>query len=427
METTVKKLEKSMVEVKATFTAEEWKEAQKKALKKIAATAQIDGFRKGHVPANLIKAKVGKQALLSEAADEILQTSYAAIFLDNNIEPVGQPTANIDKMTEDELEITFTAPVAPEVELKQYKDLNVKKKAVRVTAKEIDERLAQYQNEFAELEVKNDGEVAEGDTANIDFEGFKDGVAFDGGKGENYPLEIGSGSFIPGFEEQLIGMKVGEEKEINVTFPEDYQVKELAGAPVVFKVKVHEIKAKILPAIDDELAKDVNIDGVETLDQLKDNIKETLRESKKQDAENQFMNDIVDALIEANPVEVPDAMVETEIQGMVSELSDNLARQGMNLDLYCQFTGQTQESLKESMKEDAEKRVKFQVIIAAVAKAENIEVSDEDYDNQIKELAEIYSRDADEIRKIFTGNEERLKADIANQKALDFVKENVAK
>lgn len=427
METTVKKLEKSMVEVKATFSSEEWKKAQKTALKKIAKNAQIDGFRKGHVPENLIKAKVGKQALLSEAADEILQTSYAKIFIDNNIEPVGAPTANIDKMTTDELEITFTAPVAPEVDLKQYKDLDVKKKAVRVTAKEVDDRLAQYQNEFAELEVKNDGEVEQGDTVNIDFDGYKDGVAFDGGHGENYPLEIGSGSFIPGFEDQVVGMKVGEEKELNVTFPEDYNVKELAGQPVVFKVKVHEIKTKILPEIDDELAKDVNIDGVETLDQLKDNIKDTLRESKKQEAENDFTNAIVDALIAANPIEVPDAMIDNEIEGMLAEFKDNLARQGMNLDLYTQFTGQSEDAIKATMRDDAEKRVKFQLIIAAVAKAENIEVTEEDYDKEIKDLAEMYSRDAEEIKKIFTGNEDRLKADIANQKALDFVKENVAK
>ncbi|HAD22868.1 MAG TPA: trigger factor [Kandleria vitulina] len=427
METVVNKLEKSMVEVKATFSKEEWKDAQDRALNKVAANANLDGFRKGKAPKALIKAKVGTKALLAEAVDEILSTSYAKVFVENNITPVAQPEANVEVMTEDELKITFTAPVAPEVELKQYKGLEAKKKAVRVTSKEVDERLASYQNEFAELELKEDGEVEDGDTANIDFEGFKDGVAFEGGKGENYPLEIGSGSFIPGFEEQLIGMKVGEEKEINVKFPEEYQAPELAGADATFKVKVHEIKTKILPALDDELAKDVNIEGVETLDQLKNHIKEDIRAQKKAEAERKFDEDVFEAVVEANPVEVPQAMVDTEVQTMVSEMTENLSRQGLNMDLYTQLTGQSLDDMKAQMADQAEKRVKFQLIIDAVVKAENIEVTDEELDEQYKEIAAYYSRDVEEIKKIFAGQEYRVKADVANKKAVDFIKENVSK
>lgn len=427
METVVNKLEKSMVEVKATFSKEEWKDAQDRALNKVAANANLDGFRKGKAPKALIKAKVGTKALLAEAVDEILSTSYAKVFVENNITPVAQPEANVEVMTEDELKITFTAPVAPEVELKQYKGLEAKKKVVRVTSKEVDERLASYQNEFAELELKEDGEVEDGDTANIDFEGFKDGVAFEGGKGENYPLEIGSGSFIPGFEEQLIGMKVGEEKEINVKFPEEYQAPELAGADATFKVKVHEIKTKILPALDDELAKDVNIEGVETLDQLKNHIKEDIRAQKKAEAERKFDEDVFEAVVEANPVEVPQAMVDTEVQTMVSEMTENLSRQGLNMDLYTQLTGQSLDDMKAQMADQAEKRVKFQLIIDAVVKAENIEVTDEELDEQYKEIAAYYSRDVEEIKKIFAGQEYRVKADVANKKAVDFIKENVSK
>lgn len=427
METVVKKLEKSMVEVDATYTKEEWKDAQKKALDKLAASVQLDGFRKGHAPKSLVKARVGKQNLLAEAADEILQTAYQPVFADNNVQPIAQPTANVTKMTEDELEIQFTCPVMPEVELKQYKGLKAKKKAVRVTSKEVDERLASYQNEFAELEVKNDGTVEQGDTVNIDYEGFKDGEPFDGGKAENYPLEIGSNTFIPGFEDQLVGMKVGEEKEINVTFPDDYGVEELKGAPVVFKVKVHEIKAKILPEIDDELAKDVNIDGVETIDQLKDHIKDDLRTQKKNESEQQFDEDVFNALIEANPVEVPDALVDQELQNMIQELNNNLAGQGLNLDTYLKFTNSTIDSLKESMKGDAEKRVKFQLIIAEVVKAEKFEATEEEIEKEYKDLAETYSRDVDEIKKIFTGHEDQIKDQIVSRKAVDFVKENVAK
>jgi trigger factor len=323
--------------------------------------------------------------------------------------------------------VTFKCPVVPEVELKQYKGLEAKKKAVRVTAKEVDDRLAQYQNEFAELEVKNDGTVEKGDTATIDFDGYKDGVAFEGGHGENYPLEIGSGAFIPGFEDQLIGMKVDEEKEINVTFPEDYQAKDLAGQAVVFKVKVHEIKAKILPEIDDELAKDVNIEGVETLDQLKDNIKETLRANKKAEAEQQFDTDVFNALVEANPVDVPDAMVDQEVQNMIAEISDNLARQGLNLETYTQFTGQTVDSMKEQMRDDAKKRVEFSLVISEVAKAEKLEATDEEVEDYYKEIADQYGMEVDAVKNALAGREADVRADVVRNKAVDFVKENVAK
>ena len=268
METVCNKLEKCMMEVKVTFTTEEWKNAQEKALEKLAKNVKIDGFRQGKAPMKMVKSRVGKAAILEEATDVVLKKSYAAILLDNNIQPVGQPQVQIDELTEDVLKVTVTAPVAPEVTLGQYKGLEVKKGTVKVTKKEIEAELANYQNQFAELIIKEEGTVENGDTAVIDFEGFKDGVAFEGGKAENHSLEIGSGSFIPGFEEQVIGMKVGEEKEINVTFPEEYQSAELAGQEAVFKVKVHEIKTKVLPDIDDELAKDVNIDGIETLADL---------------------------------------------------------------------------------------------------------------------------------------------------------------
>ena len=258
METVCNKLEKSMMEVKVTFSTEEWKDAQKKALNKLSKKVKLDGFRQGHVPAQLLKARLGKGVIFEEATDIILQKSYSGILLDNNIRPVGQPEVKIDEVNDDVLKVTVTAPVAPEVTLGQYKGLEVKKTQVKVTKKEIEAELKNYQNQFAELVIKEEGTVENGDTAVIDFEGFKDGVAFDGGKGENHPLEIGSGSFIPGFEDQLIGMKVNEEKEINVTFPEDYHVEDLAGQPVVFKVTVHEIKSKVLPESDDELAEQSN-------------------------------------------------------------------------------------------------------------------------------------------------------------------------
>ncbi|MGP1370791.1 MAG: trigger factor [Eggerthia catenaformis] len=429
MKTVVNKLENSMVEVKVTFEEKEWKEAQDKALNKLAATANLDGFRKGHAPKALIKARVGSKNIQNEAVDVILQESYSKIFLDNKVEPVGQPTAAVDKMTADVLEMTFKAPVAPEITLGEYKGLNVKKKQVRVSSKEVDERVENYRNEFAELVIKGEKDaIAEnGDTVTIDFEGFKDGAPFEGGKSENYPLELGSGSFIPGFEEQVVGMKADEEKEINVTFPENYQAKDLAGAAVVFKVKVHEIKSKVLPEADDELAKDVNIEGVETLEDLKKHIKEEIKGQKEREAEDKFSEDIVDALIEKNPFEVPEAMIENEVQNIVSEINSNLKRQGLTLEMYQQMMGQTMDDLKESVKDQAEKRVKYQMIISEIVKAEDIQVSDEEVEKEIGDIAAYYGNSVEEVKKTLAGQEYRIKGDIAARKASTLVKENVSK
>lgn len=425
METVCNKLEKCMMEVKVTFTTEEWKNAQEKALEKLAKNVKIDGFRQGKAPMKMVKSRVGKAAILEEATDVVLKKSYAAILLDNNIQPVGQPQVQIDELTEDVLKVTVTAPVAPEVTLGQYKGLEVKKGTVKVTKKEIEAELANYQNQFAELIIKEEGTVENGDTAVIDFEGFKDGVAFEGGKAENHSLEIGSGSFIPGFEEQVIGMKVGEEKEINVTFPEEYQSAELAGQEAVFKVKVHEIKTKVLPDIDDELAKDVNIDGIETLADLETYTKEQIKNKKQTEVESKFSDDIFNAVIENTPLEVPEAMIETETQTMLREVEQNLSQQGLNMELFRQLTGKTMEDMKAEMSEQAEKRVKFNLILAEIAKAENIEISDEEVDDEIKEIATYYGREFDEVKTIFEAQMGQIKSDLATRKAVQLIKDNV--
>lgn len=425
METVCNKLEKCMMEVKVTFTTEEWKNAQEKALEKLAKNVKIDGFRQGKAPMKMVKSRVGKAAILEEATDVVLKKSYAAILLDNNIQPVGQPQVQIDELTEDVLKVTVTAPVAPEVTLGQYKGLEVKKGTVKVTKKEIEAELANYQNQFAELVIKEEGTVENGDTAVIDFEGFKDGVAFEGGKAENHSLEIGSGSFIPGFEEQVVGMKVGEEKEIHVTFPEEYQSAELAGQEAVFKVKVHEIKTKVLPDIDDELAKDVNIDGIETLADLETYTKEQIKNKKQTEVESKFSDDIFNAVIENTPLEVPEAMIETETQTMLREVEHNLSQQGLNMELFQQLTGKTMEDMKAEMSEQAEKRVKFNLILAEIAKAENIEISDEEVDDEIKEIATYYGREFDEVKTIFEAQMGQIKSDLATRKAVQLIKDNV--
>lgn len=425
METICNKTEDCLVEVKVTFTTEEWKDAQDKALNKLAKKVKIDGFRQGKAPIQMVKARIGKGAILEEATDMILQKNYASILLDNDIHPVGQPEVKIDELTNEVLKITVNAPVAPEVKLGEYKGLEVKKTTVKVTKKEVEEELKNYQNQFAELVIKEEGTVENGDTAVIDFKGFKDGEAFEGGEGENYPLEIGSGSFIPGFEEQVVGMKVGDEKDLNVTFPEDYQAKELAGADVVFKVKVHEIKSKVLPEIDDELAKDVNVDGIETLEDLKTYTKEQIKNRKQTEADAKFNEDVFNAVVESTPLTVPAVMVENELDNMMRDVEQNLSQQGLTLELFQQFTGKTADDMRAEMREQAEKRVKFNLILAEIVKAENIEVTEEEVDAEIKDIATYYGREFDEVKRLFESQMIQIKGDLASRKALQLVKDNI--
>ena len=420
-----KKLENAIVELTVAFDSEEWKATQEKALDKLAKNVKIDGFRPGKAPAAMVRARVSKASVLGEATDMILQTKFVEILTEANVEPVAQPALSVQKVDADELEVQILVPVKPQVELGEYKGLEVKKGRVTVTKKEIEEQLANYQTQFAELTVKEGGKVAKGDTAVIDFEGFVDGVAFEGGKGENYPLEIGSGSFIPGFEDQVIGMTVDKEQDIVVTFPEDYGAADLAGKEATFKVTVHEIKEKHLPEIDDELAKDVNIDGVETLDQLKDHIKANIKTRKESENENKFMDDLYKAIVASSKVEDSDALLEQEQGLMLQEVEQNLQRQGLNFEVYQQFTGKSKDDIKEDIKPQAEERVKLNAILAAIIEEEKLAVSDEELETELKTIAEYYQKELDEVKKIFEGNMSRIENDLLTRKAVDLVKDNL--
>ena len=420
-----KKLENAIVELTVAFDSEEWKATQEKALDKLAKNVKIDGFRPGKAPAAMVRARVSKASVLEEATDMILQTKFVEILTEANVEPVAQPALSVQKVDADELEVQILVPVKPQVELGEYKGLEVKKGRVTVTKKEIEEQLANYQTQFAELTVKEGGKVAKGDTAVIDFEGFVDGVAFEGGKGENYPLEIGSGSFIPGFEDQVIGMTVDKEQDIVVTFPEDYGAADLAGKEATFKVTVHEIKEKHLPEIDDELAKDVNIDGVETLDQLKDHIKANIKTRKESENENKFMDDLYKAIVASSKVEDSDALLEQEQGLMFQEIEQNLQRQGLNFEVYQQFTGKSKDDIKEDIKPQAEERVKLNAILAAIIEEEKLAVSDEELETELKTIAEYYQKELDEVKKIFEGNMSRIENDLLTRKAVDLVKDNL--
>lgn len=420
-----KKLENAVVELTVAFDTEEWKATQEKALDKLAKNVKIDGFRPGKAPAAMVRARVSKASILEEATDMILQAKFVEILTEAKVDPMAQPALNVTKVNGDELEVQILVPVKPEVELGEYKGLEVKKSRVTVTKKEIEEQLTNYQTQFAELSVKEGGKVAKGDTAVIDFEGFVDGVAFDGGKGENYSLEIGSGSFIPGFEDQVIGMTVDNEQDVVVTFPEDYGAADLAGKEATFKVTVHEIKEKHLPEIDDELAKDVNIDGVETLEDLKAHIKSNIKTRKESENENKFMDDLYKAIVASSKVEDSEALLEQEQELMLQEIEQNLQRQGLNFEVYEQFTGKNKDAIKEDIKSQAEERVKLNAILAAIIEEEKLAVSDEELEAELKTIAEYYQKELDEVKKIFEGNMSRIENDLLTRKAVDLVKDNL--
>ncbi|RSK28051.1 trigger factor [Bacillus sp. HMF5848] len=394
-----------------------------KAFKKVVKQVNVPGFRKGKMPRPIFEKRFGVESLYQDALDFILPEAYSNAVQETGIFPVDRPEIDIEQM-ESGKNLIFTAKVIvkPEVALGDYKGLEVEAIDTTVTDEDVDNELKGFQERQAELVVREEGAVETGDTVVMDFEGFVDGEAFEGGASENYSLEIGSGQFIPGFEDQLVGLATGDEKEVEVTFPEEYHSEELAGKPAVFKVKIHEIKTKTLPELDDELAKDID-DSVETLEELKTKTRERLESQKKQDADNQLRDALVEKATENATVDIPEAMINTEIEQMLQQFEQRLSQQGLNLELYYQFSGQDEEALREQMKADAQTRVKANLVLEAIASAENIEVTDEDVQAEIDKLAEMYQRPADEIKKLL-GSIEGLKEDLKIQKAVELLVEN---
>jgi len=403
--------------------AESFNKALDQAFKKVVKKVNLPGFRKGKVPRPIFEKRFGVEALYQDAVDIILPEAYAKAVDETGIFPVDQPTIDIEKI-EKGSEVIFKAEVTvkPEVKLGEYKGLKMEQQNVEVTDEDVNDQLNRLRERYAELAVKEDGAVENGDTVVIDFEGFIDGKPFDGGKGENYSLEIGSNTFIPGFEEQLIGMKAGEEKEIEVTFPESYHAEELQGKPATFKVKVHEVKVKQLPELDDEFAKDVD-EEVETLDQLKEKIKNQLKEQRETTALNNRRDAVVEQAAENAEVNIPQAMIEREIDRMVGEVRQQMASQGLTMDMYYQFSGTDEKGLREELRESAEKRVKANLTLEAVADAENIEVTDEEVEEDIKKTAENFKMPVDQVKQLINmqGGTKAIKEDLRIRKAIDFL------
>ncbi|MEK3807743.1 MULTISPECIES: trigger factor [unclassified Metabacillus] len=417
------KLEGNQGVLTVEVEAEKFGKALDEAFKKVSKQVNIPGFRKGKVPRAMFEQRFGIESLYQDALDILLPEVYPQAVEEAGIDPIDRPEIDVEQIEKGK-NLIFTAKVVvkPEVKLGEYKGLEVEKMDASVSDEDVDAELKTLQERHAELVVKEEGTVENGDTVVIDFEGFADGEAFEGGTAENYTLEIGSGSFIPGFEDQLVGLEAGGEKDVEVTFPEEYHAENLAGKPATFKVKLHEIKAKELPALDDEFAKDVD-EEVESLEALKAKTRTRLEEAKKAEAENTLRDTLVDKASDNAEVDIPQVLIDNEVNRMMQEFEQRLQAQGMNLELYFQFSGQDEDALKEQMKEDASKRVKYNLTLEAIAKAENIEATDEEVEAEIAKMAEMYNMPVENIKQAL-GSLEGLKEDLKVRKAIDFLVEN---
>ncbi|MFC0474262.1 trigger factor [Robertmurraya beringensis] len=393
------------------------------AFKKVVTKVNVPGFRKGKMPRAMFEKRFGVESLYQDAIDILLPEAYANAVEESGIDPVDRPEIDVEQIEKGKSFIfKATVTVKPEVKLGEYKGLEVEKVETEVTDEDVANELKTLQERQAELVVKEEGKAENGDTVVMDFEGFVDGEAFEGGKAENYSLELGSGQFIPGFEEQLVGLAAGEEKDVEVSFPEEYHATELAGKPAVFKVKLHEVKGKELPELDDEFAKDVD-EEVETLDALKEKIKNRLVDSKKHEAEHHVRDTVVDKAAANAEIDLPAVMIDTEVDRMMQEFEQRLQMQGMNLELYFQFSGQDENALREQMKEEGEKRVRVSLTLEAIAAAENLEVSEEEVDAELNKMAEMYNMTVENIRAAL-GNVDGIKGDLKVRKAVEFLVEN---
>ncbi len=396
-----------------------WKKAQDKAVDKLVADVEIQGFRKGQAPKELARKQLGDSKILMEAMNAIANEAFAAGIVETKIEPVATPELDIKEMTTDALTLLFNVTIKPEVELGEYKGLTVEPEDITVTDDDINEELAKLQEEQAELVVKEEGEAVNGDTVVIDFEGFKDDVAFEGGKGENYTLELGSNSFIPGFEDAVVGMKSGEEKDLDITFPENYHVEELKGQPVVFKVKLHEVKERVLPELNDDFVELLDDEKITTLDELKDSIKHNLEHKREHQEEDRVTDILITTVSDNAKIDVPEVMIQEELNQMFNEFTQRLAQQGMNFEMYSQILGQTEENVKEQMQEDAVKRVRTRLTLEKIAEVEGLKVEEEEIEKEFANISEIYGIELDQVKQLVSID--AVGYDVLLRKAIELV------
>jgi len=409
-------------EVNVKIEKKEWEAALEKSFKKNVETVKIDGFRQGKAPRDIYEKKLGKESLYMDAIDFALPKAYEKALKQSNLQPIVQPEVDVKKIDEDGVEVVFTIVTKPEVEIKKYKNLGIKSEKINITEEEINKGVEELQQKYAEISLKEDA-IVTGDTVVLDFLGKKDGVPFEGGKGENYPLEIGSNTFIPGFEDNLIGLKSGDSKDIEVTFPKDYPSEDLKGQKVIFEVKINEVKHKILPEINKDFFADLSIEGVDSEKTLREFVKNELTIEKEEKAKEAKVESILNKIIESLKIELPEEMVTEEIHFMIKQFEQNLSMQGLSLDQFMEMTKTTHEKFHEQYRGQAEKRILQSLVLNKIAELEKIDVTKEEIDIEIPALAARYNISEEEIKKL-DGVEEALSGDIKIRKIINFLLEN---
>ncbi|WP_271396642.1 trigger factor [Salinicoccus roseus] len=406
-----------------TVPAKEVDGALNEAFKKVSKDVSIPGFRKGKVPRQMFEKRFGVESLYQDALDILLPKAYTEAVNEADINPVDQPEVDIEQMEKGK-DLIFTAKVIvePEVKLGEYKGLEAEELDTEVTDEDVQKEIDNMLEAHADMVVKEDGKVEEGDVVNLDFDGYVDGEQFEGGQAEGYELEIGSGSFIPGFEEQVVGMGVEEEKDVNVTFPEEYHAEELAGKEATFKVKVNSMKSKEIPELDDELVKELDQD-VETVDALKEKVEKDLKEAKENEADVTMKEQLIEQAADNAEIDVPEAMVKTETDRMLQEFEQRLSQQGINMEMYQQLSGQDEDALREQMKDDAQKRVRTNLVLKQIAVDENIEVTEADMDKELEKMSEQFGIKVEDIKSTL-GDLSMLQDDLKVQKAIDVLVDN---
>ena len=411
---------KNIHEVLITIEGDEWKSFLDKAFNKAVKEVKIDGFRKGKVPKSVFEKKYGKQAVIPDATELAVDEAYKRALDEYKGDVIMQPQVAIEKVDNYSITYKFIFTSKPEVKIKKYTDLGVKKDEVKVTKKDVEEEIEKIKKEYADLAVK-DGAIENGDTAIIDYEGFDGDKAFEGGKAENYALEIGSNTFIPGFEEALIGLKAGDKKDVNISFPKDYHAEELKGKPVTFKVLVHEVKNKVYPVLDEDFFLDLGLEDVKNVDDFKKTIEDTLKEQREYEAENKYVDDLFEALLKQTTVDVPHELVHEELHRMIHEYEERLKMQGITLEQFYKFTNSNREQLEANMHGEAEKRVTLRFAIEEIIAKEKIEASDEEANKKAEENAKKHGMKTEEYIKAF-GGLDMIKYDIKVEKVLDLLK-----
>ena len=413
---------KNKNEINIKIDGDAWTHALDLAFEKKNKDVTIPGFRKGKATRAVYEKKFGKESLFLDASDFVIQDAYLKALSESKLVPVVQPKVDIVSIDSNHVEFKFTIITKPEVNVKKYKGLKVTKEKIKVTKEEIEHEIGHILEKYTDLEVKQDGKVEKGNIAIIDFEGFKDGEAFEGGKGENYELEIGSNTFIPGFEEQLIGMSTGEEKEIKVKFPDEYPAEALKGKDATFKVKVQEIKQKVTRELDKDFFEDLGMEGVDSKETLEDAVKKNIEANKEVEAENKDIDTLLEAVSKNVEVDIPEEMVDEEIHRLMHRYEDQLKMQGISLELYYQFTKTTEEDLKAQLEKEAYKNVLYRLMLEEISTLEKIEITDKEADKEADELSKKYKMKKDEFLTAF-GGIEMLKYDLEMRKVVDILKE----